>query len=397
MNQISLPSTEDRILDVLLTYAIMDLGLRVDPNIRFEITLGREIFLKIRSEIPAEKLGERMLLTLRENSRSFTVADGLNFPLNVGSMRWFVRPSVCFYCLGKKGCNSRGECGKTNIPAYAVLNNWIDKAIECFSFPWKPKPITKTKSKKKRDLYSTAYVGITPYWSKGERIWDSGKWRDPPTKVVYPVLPFALYGMALYVLKKKVGDVLVQLFFSPPFGKILVHKEAIKLLALIKRIVNIANLTMGELFRLETPLVSLPLLLPCLLDVSAIYMLYEIMPSMLFVNYDMKRGYPVNPRGYEEFSLADVIEFYKQIGEHFWSFRSMITDLLRIATRREQYRSLIFSILIELALSIKNREPSFLNNALIKVQSLRKEVKGVKVHTLKSDEVIAAHIALSNL
>ena len=395
MNQINLPTTGDRVLDTLLTYAILDIGLEVDPEIKFEVTFGRETFLSIKSKMPGKKLGERMLLKLGDNSRRFSIADKLNFFVNIGNMSWSVKPFVCIYCMGKSGCNFHGYCGKTNIPAYAVFSGYIDKAMKHFSFPWNPKPLSKTVSKKERDLYyATLYVGVSPYWSKGLKVWDKGKWTSPSTYILHPILPLAYYGLANYAINTKVNDMLTQLMFSPPIGRTLLHSEAIKLLALVRRIINIINLEMHEIFRLALPAIVLPLSLLCLLDIPAAYMLYQIVPSLLLINYDLGRGCPKNPRGYEEFSLADTLEFYKGLGEHFWGFRRMIGDLIN-AARREQYRSQIFSILIELALSIKNREPSYLNNALIKVQSLRKEMK--TIYALRDAEVLAAHKALSYL
>ena len=396
MNQINLPTTGDRVLDTLLTYAIMDVGLEVDPEIRFKVTFGQEIFLSIKSKMPNKKLGESMLLKLGDNSKRFSIADKLNFFVNIGNVSWSVKPFVCIYCTGKRGCNFRGYCGEVSIPAYAVFSGYIDKAMEHFSFPWDPKPLSKTPSKKERDLYATLYVGVSPYWSKGLRVWDGGKWRPPSTYVVHPILPFAYYGLANYTINAKVeaNNTLTQLMFSPPMGRILLHPEAIKLLALVRRIINIINLKMHEIFRLALPSIVLPLSLLSLLDIPAIYTLYQIVPSLLLINYDLGRGYPINPRGYEEFSLADTLEFYKGLGKHFWSFRRMVDDLIN-AARREQYRSQIFSILIEIALGIKNREPSYLNNALARIQSLRKEIK--RIYVLGDAETLAVHKALRSL
>ncbi|MEM3149099.1 MAG: hypothetical protein QXQ21_09410, partial [Candidatus Jordarchaeales archaeon] len=104
------------------------------------------------------------------------------------------------------------------------------------------------------------------------------------------------------------------------------------------------------------------------------------------------RNSPKNPRGYEELSLADALEFYRQIGESFWDFKKMIIDLVSLA-EREEYRSRVFDILIKLALGIKNKEPSYFNDALLNIQSLRKEVN-VKFFVIGREEMLAAHRAL---
>jgi len=395
MNQISFPTTGDRILDILLAYSIMDIGLEVDPDMRFEVMLGRENFLSVESKMPSEELGERMILKLRDNSRRYSIADRLKFFVNIGNMSWHVEPFVCIYCTGKRGCNFQGNCGKTNIPTYAVFSGYINRALKYFFFPWSSRPISKTVSKNERDLYyATLYVGVSPYWSKGLKVWNEGRWRSPSTYVIHPILPFTYYGLANYAINARVENTLTQLIFSPPMGRTLSHLAAIRLLALVKRIINIINLEMHEIFQLALPVMVLPLSLLCLLDIPAICMLHQITPSILLINYDLGRGCPKNPRGYEEFSLADTLEFYRQLGEHFWGFKRMINDLIRIA-RRNQYKSQVFSILVELALSIKNREPSYLNNILVRIQSLRKEVKAIYV--LRDDEVLAAHKALRDL
>ena len=160
MNQIKFPTTGDRILDILLTFSIMDIGLEVDPDIRFEVMLGRENFLSIKSRMTNKELGEEILNKLRDNLRKFSIADKLRFFVNVGNMAWYVEPSVCIYCAGKENCNSQGDCGKRNIPAYAVLSEYTNRAIamKIFHFPWNSRPISKTVPKKKRDYYATLYV-----------------------------------------------------------------------------------------------------------------------------------------------------------------------------------------------------------------------------------------------
>ena len=395
MNQINLPTTGDRVLDTLLTYAIMDIGLKVDPNIRFEIMMGQEIFLKIQSTIPRKKLGENMLLKLKEESRGYLMANRLAFPLNVGSIKWHVDPSTCIYCVGRRGkkpCGFNGNCGARNIPTYAVFSKYVDRATKSFSFPWDPKPISKTPSKKER--YATLYVGISPYWSRGLRKWNKGEYIKNSTSVIQPILPFACYGLANYAVSAETGDTVIQTMFSPPIGRTISHLEAIRLLALVRRIINIINLEMHEILQLSLPTIALPLSLLCLLDIPAIYMLHQTMPSILLINYNLIQGCPANPRGYEEFSLADILEFYKRLGEHFWSFKKMISDLINTA-RRKQYESQVFSILIEIALGIKNREPSYLNNALARIQSLKKEIK--RIYILGGAEVLAVHKALRSL
>jgi hypothetical protein len=393
MSQITLPTTGDRVLDTHLAYAVMDLGLRVDPDVQFEVALGWESFLRIRSELSSKELGRGIFRELKRSSKSFSIADKLNFSVNVGGRKWSVEQSTCIYCAGKRACEYNGDCGFTIIPAYAVFSYYVDESVKFASFPWSLNPISKKP--KERNLYGTLYVCISPYWSKGLRNWDRGRWEEPSTYVKHPILPLAFYGMVNYavnVMMRK-PNVLFQLIFSPPLGRILSHVEAVELLSLIKRIIITTSLEMRRIFRLELPTMTLPLSLLSLLDIPAIYMLYEIMPSILFINYDIDRGAPKNPRGYEELSLAYILEFYKQLGRYFWSFRSLVNDLLNIAERK-QYRSQVFNILTELALGIKNKESSYINDAIAGIWSLQKKEAKIQVHVPGAREIVAIQGAL---
>ncbi|MBS7248627.1 MAG: hypothetical protein QXN15_11300 [Candidatus Jordarchaeales archaeon] len=386
-NVVSIPSTRDRVLDTLLVYAIMDIGLEVDPDIRFRVTLGQENFITVNYS--NSNLERDMLSKLKDKSKRFSIADRMNFFLNMGNTSWKVDKWVCTYCTGKNDCNRNGDCGKTNILAYAVLHGYI-KSMGSFSLPWSPKSITKAGSRGRR--CATLSVGVSPYWSKGIRRWDMGEWREDSTTVEHSVLPFALYGLGNYTINVVTGNMLIRLMFSPPVGRELSHLEAIKLLTLVRRVVNSIYIEMQRFFRLEFPSMVLPLSMLCFLDVPAIYMLHQFSPSILLISYDLYRNSPKNPRGYEELSLADALEFYRQIGESFWDFKKMIIDLVSLA-EREEYRSRVFDILIKLALGIKNKEPSYFNDALLNIQSLRKEVN-VKFFVIGREEMLAAHRAL---
>ncbi|MEM1659447.1 MAG: hypothetical protein QXK94_10485 [Candidatus Jordarchaeales archaeon] len=387
-NVVSIPSTRDRILDTLLVYAIMDIGLEVDPEIRFRVTLGQENFITVNYS--NSNLERDMLSKLKDKSKRFSIADRMNFSLNMGNISWKVDGQVCTYCIGKNDCNRNGDCGKTNILAYAVLHGYIE-SMGSFSLPWSPKPITKAGSRGRK--CATLSVGVSPYWSKGVRKWDRGEWRENSTTVEHPVLPFALYGLANYAINVVTENRLIRLMFSPPVGRELSHLEAIKLLTLVRRVVNSIYIEMERFFRLEFPSMVFPFSMLCFLDVPAIYMLHQLSPSILLISYDYGLyNSPKNPRGYEELSLADALDFYRQLGESFWDFKKMIIDLVSLAGK-EKYRSRVFDILIKLALGIKNKEPSYFNDALFDIQSLRKEVNA-KFFVIGREEMLAAHRAL---
>ena len=164
MTQINLPTTGDRVLDTLLTYAIMDIGLKVDPNIKFEVKMGEEIFLSIKSKMSSNQLGREIINKLRnEGSRKFSIADNLNFLVNVGNKAWYIKNphSVCVYCTGKRDCGFSGKCGKTNILAYAVFIGYLE-SMNKFRFPWNFKPISKKIQAAEKDYYATvSYTHLT--------------------------------------------------------------------------------------------------------------------------------------------------------------------------------------------------------------------------------------------
>ena len=162
------------------------------------------------------------------------------------------------------------------------------------------------------------------------------------------------------------------------------------MLTLIKRIINQIFLKIDDIFASDLPIITLPLIFPCLLDISAIYCLYENSPSILFINYDMARGSPKNPRGYEEICLADTLEFFIKLGSAFWSFKRFILDLIRIS-RKEKYRSIVKSILIEIVLGIKNKDATYINDAIISAQSLRDEIS---LYVPEAKRVMIAHKAI---
>ncbi|MEM2914642.1 MAG: hypothetical protein QXH91_04495, partial [Candidatus Bathyarchaeia archaeon] len=229
----------DRIVDTLLLYALSDLARKADKRATFEWTPGRDVILTLHSVYP--DIIKRMLIVLKECYKSITLADRLNFWINIGggkSKQWVVDPIACFYCGGKEGknpCDRNGNCGAVNIPAYSVL---FKNLSEVDTIEWdKVKVLTKNKRESYKKGYKTLYIGLSPYWSKGIRQWDS-QWDGSPSTYVPPqVQILILYGLAHYSIIS-LADTLIELIFPPPFGRFIEHKKANRTLELIKRIVN---------------------------------------------------------------------------------------------------------------------------------------------------------------
>jgi len=352
---------------------------------RFELTLGRPFFLSIQSELSEKKLGQRVLQELDRARKNFTLAEKLDFQLNVGSKPWSVNSSACFYCVGNTKCDQHGNCGRTIIPAYAVFYGNVEETIKSGRLCWSDRPLTKVKRKQN---YSTIYVGISPYWSKGLKQWDSA-WGTPSTYAPYPIPSFLYYGLANYtitVVIKRPQKIITQIIFSPPLGRTLSYKETVRMLRLVKRIISIVDLEIGTLIQTGVPSLALPLTLLGQLDLSAIYGLLQVVPSIILTSYDLDRGCPKNPRGYEEFSTTEILEFYKRLGPFFWNFRELLIDLIK-ATKREEFKTDIFSILLDLSFSIKNRDVHRFNNAILKIRSLSNKENFPRVRLLGHKEI----------
>jgi len=376
----------------MLAFTLTELTLRVDSLARFELTLGRPTFLRIQSKLSEKELGQRVLHELERATRNFTLAERLRFRLNVGSRKWQVNPSACFYCRGTARCNQHGKCGYTVIPAYAVFYGNVKEAIKYGQIHWNVKPLTKVKGKPN---HGAIYVGISPYWSKGLKQWDNA-WATPSTYAPYPIPSFLYYSLASYTITVTIGkpqNVFTQILFSPPLGRMLSHEETVRTLMLVRRIISIVDLEADAIIRTGFPTLTLPLTLLGHLDLSAIHELLRVIPSIILTDYDLGRGCPKNPRGYEEFSTAEVLEFYKRLGPFFWNFRAMLIDLIRVA-RREEFRTRIFDILMDLSMAIKNGDIHRFNDALLKVQSLSKERGVHHVHYPNRKEVFTIQKAI---
>lgn len=395
--RIRFPTTDDRVLDTILALALADLTIRIDPHAHLKLALGRPVFLEIRSKLSEKKLGERVRKELKNAMTSFTLAERLAFRLNVGNMPWQVDPNICFQCIGKgEKCNRRGNCGRIVIPAYAVFCGNVEMTIKYEQFCWDVEPLRKVRGDLKD--YSTIYVGLSPYWSKGLRRWDAA-WLQPSTYAPRPIPSLLYYGLAYYAITmsvKKPQNTFTQILFSPPLGMELSHSETVQVVKLIKRIINIAELETRAIIRAGLPILIFPLALVGQLDLPAIHELVRVAPSIILTSYDLDRGYPKNPRGYEELNTMEILEFYERLGRFFWSFRSMLRDLTKTVrrTKLEKFRTRIFDILMDLTMSIKNRDIYRFNDALLKVQSLNKEELSPKIHFLRHEEVLAVQSAI---
>jgi hypothetical protein len=327
-----------------------------------------------------------MFTVLKKTSKSYTIADRLKFWLNVGGGKgggWSADPLACVYCSGKRSkkftCDMKGDCGAVGVPAYSIFFRNLGelKTIDLND--------ARSLSKNRQVGYKTLYIGLSPYWSKGIRTWDSQWDGSESTYLPTQLQVLLLYGLAHYATST-FADTFIQLIFSPPFGANLESKDATLLLELVKRMINRFSLGVRRIHMNNLPVKTIPLTLLSQLDLPSLEGLSREQLSLLFIAYDTDRAVPKNPRGYEEWSLAELASFYLQLGVHFWDFKCMISDL---ATNvwREELRSRIQSILLDLSHAIYDRNIWLLNDALFKVHELSHELR---THLLNQSAVLKA-------
>lgn len=374
----------DRVVDTLLVYALSDLAKRADAKATLHWNLGHDVILTLQSS--RSDLQDGMFMALRKASKSYTLANRLRFWLNVGGGKgsgWSVDPIACVYCSGKKGkkhtCDKKGNCGPVGVPAYSIFFRNLNelKTIDLQD--------VHALSKKKQVGWKTLYIGLSPYWSKGIRKWDSEWESGPSTYLPNQLQVLLLYGLAHYATVA-LTETFIQLVFSPPFGAYLEYTDARQLLELLKRITNRFSLGVRGIRMNNLPIKTVPLTLLSQLDLPSLARLSREQLSLLFVAYDMDRAVPKNPRGYEEWSLVDAGNFYLELGTYFWDFKCMVADLASNVWRNE-FRSRIQSILMDISYAISGKNVWLLNDALFKVKTLSNELR---IHLPRRDAILKA-------
>jgi len=383
------PGVGDRVVDTLLLYALSDLAKKADPEASFEWTLGHDVIFTLHS---SHSNIQNKMLTALKNARSMTVANRLKFWLNIGSKKWTVDPKVCIYCVGKKGeahpCNLKGDCGAGNAPAYSIF---LGNLNDVNTIDWAQAQLLL---KHKQGGYKTLYIGLSPFWSKGVRIWGS-KWDDKSSYIPAQVQVLLLYGLAHYAVIEKPpsAQTFIELIFSPPFGTYLEHPDAQRFLELIKRIVNRFSLGVRGIRIGELPIKTIPLVLLSQMDLPSMMGLCRERLSLLFIAYDIDRAVPKNPRGYEEWSLTEVGNFYLNLGMHFWDFKCMIEDLAGHLSR-DKFRARIQSILMDFSYAVSGKDVWLLNDALLKTRFLPKELS---IHLPTRDAILEAQRVIKRI
>ncbi|MEM0312757.1 MAG: hypothetical protein QXE05_05715 [Nitrososphaeria archaeon] len=385
----------ERVVDTLLLYALSDLARTADPRSTFSWNLGREIIFALSSSKPEIK--DKMLDVLKSNARSISMAERLNFKLNVGK-EWKVNSVACLYCTGnwkkvrakknekrevektedkkiEPACKMKGECGKINIPAYAVFSYSLHKLK---SIDW---PNAYSISKNKGKGYETLYIGLSPFWSKGVRQWDT-EWKEHSSYVPSAIQVLLLYALSKYAIIIP-GETLIELIFSPSLGTHS-YRDANRIMNLVKRLITRFSISVKNIHIEELPISVVPLVMLSQMDLPSIIELSRRELELLFVAYDMDRGVPKNPRGYEERSLVDVANFYSRLGNSFWDFKRMIGDLVNQMWRIE-FKTRILDILIDFSYAISGRNLWRLNDALFKVRVLADDLArtGTQIHLLQ--------------
>ncbi|MEM3484720.1 MAG: hypothetical protein QW282_01275 [Nitrososphaerales archaeon] len=383
------PSTGDPIIDLLLAYGITELAVRADRDAEVTWFLGRDPFMMIK--VSKADISARMRLEMKRQLESFEIVDSLSFALNVGSGLWRAPCGICRYCVGTKKCDKRGNCGKVNVPAYSVLATNIEKLNV---FGWSPEPLQK---KKGRDL-GTLYVGLSPYWSKGNRCWDR-PYQGDSTYVPIPIQSLAFYSLARYVVSFRTdADKLVQLILGPPPGLFLNHPKVIHLLSIVRRFVNTFRVTLMRIPLTILPRNVIELVILAHADLPLILEIPRVNLGLHFLVYDLARGTPKNPRGLEDLGLLNIARFYAALGPYFWDFKAIITDLSD-SLRFHDFRARILQLLVRFATGIVRRNPWDINDALLDLKRLADELRGQRHIHLPSDWAIVnqAHKALELL
>jgi len=381
--------TGDRVVDTLLIYALSDLARKADPKVAFEWNLGYPAIFTLDSSYP--DIEQKMLESLRRSWRSFTVANRLRFWLNIGNKSWLTNPQACLYCVGKESkktkCDGKGSCGKVNVPAYPIF---VSNLMDIKNLSWrKTQLLSKGKSKEKSD-WRTLYLGLSPYWSKGRRRWNSC-WDESSTYVPTQIQVLALYGLANYAITHVNENTFTEMIFSPPCSMRIGNEDAEWLRAVVKRIVNRFELTVRQLSLSELPVKVLPLVLLSQLDLPSLTVLTKGELSLLFVEYDLDREMPKNPRGYEEWNVTEISNFYLRLENHFWDFKCMIEDLT-YSMKYDEFKACLKEILLDLSFAIGGRNIWRLSDALLKILNLSKVLS---IHLPTPDAVLKARELLS--
>ncbi len=376
----------DKVVDTLLLYAFSDFAERADNRVDLQWNFEKGVILRIQSTNP--NLQETMFTLLKQSSKGYTLANRLKFRLNIGGTRWSVDPSACIYCYGKRGkkaCDWHGNCGNVVVPAYAVFyGNLAElKSLDLQN--------GGTISKKKMPEYKTLYMGLSPYWSKGIRKWDTQWEGGPSTYISNQLQNLLLHGLAYYAATLSGKKTFIQLIFSPSSGATLGREKAVLCLHLIRRINNSFNLGITKVRLNNLPMKTIPLVLLSQLDLASLEALFDFHLSLFFLAYDKDRGVPKNARGYEEWSLSDISRFYLDLGTEFWDFKSLIADLASNLWR-DTYRSRIQGILLDISSAIAGKNVWLLNDAMLKVKLFSREVR---LHLPNQNTLIKAQQALT--
>lgn len=407
MNEEHFYGVGDRVVDTLLLYALSDLVKAADPRSTFSWNPGGEIIFSLYSHKPEIK--DEMLNVLKENARSISIANRLDFKLNVGK-EWKVNQLACLYCRGnKKGGLTKeeeeagervklackiGKCGKVVIPAYAVF---FQNLVKLKSIDWSN---AYCISKERIEDYETLYLGLSPFWSKGIRQWNA-QWEGQSSYVPSAIQVLLLYALGKYAIIIPPGKsgMLIELIFSPLLGYH-EYKEASRMMSLVRRLVmrfnrDVRNIRMGEL-----PINIVPLVMLSRMDLPSITEISRGKLELLLIAYDMDRGHPKNPRGYEEQSLFHIANFYSRLGSSFWNFKCMIEDLCIIrGPLWNEFKNRILDILIDFFYAISGRNLWRLNDAVFKAEKLAEELlkRGHRVYLPSRDSILDAYRAIESV
>jgi len=354
-------STGDLLTDALCCLGIFELALKVDPFIKGSCTLGRAEILRLKTEITKQDFEVKLLGELMELSRDPAIQDILSFRVNTGRR------------------------DKKFVPAHEILANSVKKIIgglkeESF------KPLLKAK---KKDL-ETFYMSINPIYGKGLRKYD--KAMDGLSEAGTPeIITAYLVGLALHTIKweerEEKTTKRVHLLVTPPIGSE-VNENYLKALRRLSILYSTEDAYAYFRSLENVPRSVLPVVVLAYFDFSLLSVMSNIPPHLMVFDVEEERGGGQASRLYKSFSTNAFFSFFMRLGADVHEVKEYIKSLVR-ARRRNEARSLIDSILIDLSGAIANGDAMRFNKALYASFSIEERLKEdlkkyVKLEKLRS-------------
>ena len=99
-------STGDIVLDVLVSYTLIELIDIVDPKADILWRIGHSVLLHVKTSQLKDQFTKILANVFKDMCRSFKIGSS-GFMFNIGNRELTVDPSCCFYCAGKDRCDKK--------------------------------------------------------------------------------------------------------------------------------------------------------------------------------------------------------------------------------------------------------------------------------------------------